>query len=953
MITDKQRQRDYEYTADYQTKSRYTTEQWVNILESGQIEEAALSLLKEVYASYNHAATLLQLSFTNKETEAGILARLNDIGSTLGEVNEMNPEVDFDGNEYWWYLFFWGKNIAEHKTLELKLHPELTEAIGTIWPEMEEAYYAFISNVDRSLQNRFNQEDSVWIAAATLLYERYYCNPGISADDILLMQYEVQTRAQKVYGQDVNVNTITQICNSDERGHRFNYLRDIYKYYRVSFPGEFEGDRERPDPETVDYNSYVYSAFGYITLNQLYDFVEHEYAHLVDESYVELNQSNGFVRLADFLTRQGGSPWRADDNSEQALDLRASGEDCETTFHMLADALIAEYPNFSYAKKASWLLETEHRIPYSFCDLLYIESYAYTGACISFNTIPEGDAVHIEIALNLPFCYDEEAMLDIQDKCNMLTLMTSAAFKVETMNTENYDLIEDSRKIKASVLYPYSDFMAMKEEDIVGLMSSSMEIFASYYTDICQNLYPAPDENAADPLAAALGSKLVYRQAAEVPGPQVIYKETTSSASTDFITKAIQGYGRPQQAAMENETYEAETPVSYSEEPVSLVSQNSVSDPDSMDVPQERDSAPARQASSSSKVTMGSSAAAVPAYSLPAEEKVPVSTHPDRREQGFRLYPKNTLIKGPVKTGKYHEAILHAVGIIEGKDHNMISIEPVPDILDHYMQYVEEGRILHISYPDMLGDGYDGWIEARDGAYVRDGIFKEFANRCAEGRYVVMIEDVDVNWMHLFGETAVLLRENRREGTSSETTITLPRSKEPFRLPSNLYIVATCDSIVSEDTILGAIQQDFFIRHVAPDSSVLRGIRIEGILLERLMATLNLRISYFLGADYQLGEGFFLASPDKDPFISLSRVFREQLIPLFEKWFDGDIERIRYVLGDNGKQRSDTIFYQEMPFRNGLFKGDLPDSFDTGRSIYQINEEAFLNPKSYIDIYES
>ena len=119
------------------------------------------------------------------------------------------------------------------------------------------------------------------------------------------------------------------------------------------------------------------------------------------------------------------------------------------------------------------------------------------------------------------------------------------------------------------------------------------------------------------------------------------------------------------------------------------------------------------------------------------------------------------------------------------------------------------------------------------------------------------------------------------------------------------------------------------------------------------MATLNLRLSYFLGADYQLGEGFFLASPDKDPFISLARVFREQIIPLFEKWFDGDKERIRYVLGDNGKKRNDTIFYQDMPYREGLFKGSIPDSFDTERRIYQINEEAFYNPKSYIDIYES
>ena len=53
----------------------------------------------------------------------------------------------------------------------------------------------------------------------------------------------------------------------------------------------------------------------------------------------------------------------------------------------------------------------------------------------------------------------------------------------------------------------------------------------------------------------------------------------------------------------------------------------------------------------------------------------------------------------------------------------------------------------------------------------------------------------------------------------------------------------------------------------------------------------------FLDVYKRQGEGFFLQSPDKDSFISLCRIFREQLVPLLEKWFDGDIERIRYVLG--------------------------------------------------------
>lgn len=924
MITDKQRQRDYEYDGEYQSKSRYTIEQWNHILNSGQLSEEDILLLKQIYRSFNHAATLLQLAFHDNTTEEGLLTQINAMGALLAQANEIQPETDYEGKDYWWFMFFWGKSMPDG-TLELKLHPELTEAIGALWPEEEERYYAFMNDVERSLQIRYTQEDAVWIAAAVLLYEKYYQNPGISADEILLMQYEIQTRAQKIFGQDTNVNTITQVCNADERGHHFNYLRDIYKYYRVAFPGEFEGDRERPDPENFDYNAYIYSIYGYMTLHQLLDFIEHEYAHLVDEAYVEQNTSNGFVRLADFLTRQGGSPYNMEDTSEQALSVRANGEDCAATFHQLADSLLKEYPNFTYARKGDWYQPSENRLAYIFCDVLYMENYAHTHAGISFLTIPDGDAVNIEIALNLPFCADEETMLRIQDKCNMLTLMTSAPFQVGSMATEGFDLIEDSQKIKASVLYSYDEFKTMAETDIVDMMTTATEILASYYTDICQNYYPAEEEvPSEDPLAAALGSKLKYRPARDVPGPQIVYKQGGISPTTEYVTKVLQGYDVPTEQS--------------NDIPEDI--------PDSSDIPAAV--IPTVTASEISTPDQNSTIIPDPV----SVKKVPPCAHPDRKDQSFHLYPKNTLIRGPLKTAKYHEAMLTAVGIIEGKDSDMMRIEPVPDILEHYKSYVEENRILHLSYPDIDGKGYESFMECRTGQTVHDGIFKDFANHCAEGRYVVMMEEVDMNWMHLFGEATILLRDNRREGTGSETAVTLKYSKESFRLPSNLYIVATCDSNLGEDTILGAISHDFFIRHISPDSSVLRSIRVEGILLERLMATINLRLSYFLGADYQLGEGFFLGEADKDPFISLARVFREQLIPLLEKWFDGDIERIRYVLGDNGKQRPDTIFYQETPFRDNLFKGTIPDSFDTGRCIYQINEDAFFNPKSYIDIYE-
>ena len=933
MITDKQKQRDYEYEAEYQSKSRYTAEQWTNILKSGQIPEEVLARLKEVYSSFNHAATLLQLSFQEHTPQEEILSCFHDAGQVLGEANQLNPEVDYDGQEYWWYLFFWGK-YTEGRMLELKLHPELSEAIGALYPELEEAYYAFMSDVERSLQIRYRQEDAVWIAAAVLLYEKYCQNPEIRADDILLMQYEVQTRSQKVYGQDVNTNTITQVCNADERGHHFNYLRDIYKYYRVSYPGEFEWDRERPDPEEVDYHAYIYSILGYIPLTTVCDFIDHEYKHLMDESYVELTNANGFVRLATFLTRQGGKPFSMEDTSEHALNLRALGDDGTESFHKIGEALCKEYPNFTYAKRGNWYLDKESVINTKLQDILLIDSYVGHHAFIGIQTVTDGDSLHIETSLNLPCIPNEEIMLDIHDKCNMLTLMTAAPFQVNLVPAEPDDLCP-GEKIKASVLYRYDEWKAMPEEDILTLFSTSLEIFASYYTDICQNYYPdlSSEERAAhedgavpeeemDPLAKALGSKLSYRPKADVPDPPIIYKEGGYSPTTDSITKALQGYGNinsSQDSALKDDTTSTK-----------------------------REAPPKEESSPSHFVKKESFEEALPSIA----PKVPVSVHPDRKEQGFRLYPKNILIKGPMKTGKYHEAIMTAVGIIEGKDPNMMKIEPVPDVLEHFQQYSEEGRILHVACPDIDDLGYAGFIERMRGTAVEDGIFKEFANQCSDGRYVVMMEEVDLDWSHLFGETTVLLRENRREGTSSETAVTLSLSKEKFRLPSNLYLVATCDSLVCETTISEAIDLDFFIHPVLPEPEILHGMRIEGISLQRLMTTLNLRLSYFLGADYQLGEGFFLQSPDKDAFISLSRVFREQLLPLLEKWFDGDMEQIRYVLGDNGKTRSDTIFYLETTWKDTLFKGEIPDSFDKGRRIYHRNEEAFYNPKSYIAIYE-
>ena len=111
MITDKQRQRDYEYDGDYQSKSRYTEEQWNNILSSGQLSDEDISLLKQIYGSFNHAATLVQLAFHNKTTEEALLAQVNAMGELLGDKIKA--------------VHFKGKNFAPDGTM---LHTSLEDS---------------------------------------------------------------------------------------------------------------------------------------------------------------------------------------------------------------------------------------------------------------------------------------------------------------------------------------------------------------------------------------------------------------------------------------------------------------------------------------------------------------------------------------------------------------------------------------------------------------------------------------------------------------------------------------------------------------------------------------------------------------------------------------------------------------------------------------------------------
>lgn len=500
MPSNKQILRDRDYYGDYQQKSRYSVEQWEKILSNENfVNPTELGILKEIFASANHAASLSQLSFRHKKDPSYFIEKMNALGKHLGSPNGFSADVDLNGDEYWWYLLFWGKN-TKMSGLEWKLIPELAEAIEYTFPSMEDDYNSYMSEIEHSEQIRYSKEDSVWIASALLLYEKYYTEHPTDVYDLLLMQYEVQQRAQKVHGQDVDVDVITDSCNADSGRCLYPYLRDIDKYWRVTYPGEMEDEILRP--EKIDYNAYILSRFGYIKLSELCEFIETDYCKITDPNYIEIDESNPFYRMISFLRDHGQERYMdlsspTEEDIERFLSIKEQGKDALEAFHSIGQILTDQYPSFIQKEKAGWLERDNITIRSSWLDSFVTADYEHAGPALSIlcgRREEDNQKIICSVVLSFPV-ESPELTEQVLEKCSNLTVLTSANFQVEkTIRLDTLFSTSFGNAIAAYVSFDEQTLLDGNLEEIMIQFETAIQILASYYLDLCETLYQLPEE---------------------------------------------------------------------------------------------------------------------------------------------------------------------------------------------------------------------------------------------------------------------------------------------------------------------------------------------------------------------------------------------------------------------------------------------------------------------------
>lgn len=147
-----------------------------------------------------------------------------------------------------------------------------------------------------------------------------------------------------------------------------------------------------------------------------------------------------------------------------------------------------------------------------------------------------------------------------------------------------------------------------------------------------------------------------------------------------------------------------------------------------------------------------------------------------------------------------------------------------------------------------------------------------------EKNFYIVIDEINRgNISKIFGELITLIEEDKRDNYE----VTLPYSKEKFKIPSNLYIIATMNSTdKSIATIDIALRRRFTFLKMKPNEELVKNEKAN-----KLMKELNEHISKIISEDYALGHSYFMKIENEN---DLEFVKEYKIKPLLEEYFYGD-----------------------------------------------------------------
>lgn len=205
--------------------------------------------------------------------------------NTIIEINhDVDTQTDYDDPKYDKKRFVFGRINGKFQFLGIFERSKVSGNEKNTYRHERIAAGAELTTFELIMISRtFSVNDSVWVAAAAISYEKYHKDGLRNISDYTLSQKAIRERAMQINGANVEAARTSQWCCGDHENHTYPYLRATNEpNRRLAFAGEFGG---REIPENIRKDAKVVTTAGIITVFQLIDFCKSEYKNLVSQSH--------------------------------------------------------------------------------------------------------------------------------------------------------------------------------------------------------------------------------------------------------------------------------------------------------------------------------------------------------------------------------------------------------------------------------------------------------------------------------------------------------------------------------------------------------------------------------------------------------------------------------------------------------------------------------------------
>ncbi|DAB30719.1 MAG TPA: hypothetical protein CFH84_02615 [Sulfurimonas sp. UBA12504] len=276
------------------------------------------------------------------------------------------------------------------------------------------------------------------------------------------------------------------------------------------------------------------------------------------------------------------------------------------------------------------------------------------------------------------------------------------------------------------------------------------------------------------------------------------------------------------------------------------------------------------------------------------------------KENKNLLNIKNIILYGAPGVGKTHNykklvALIEGGDFLENKIFDFIINNKDDEIEEGsvdrlFKQIKDEERLEFITFHQSYS--YEDFIEGfrpneSGNIKLEAGIFKRLCDEAfkqKEQNFYIVIDEINRgNISKIFGELITLIEEDKRDIYE----VTLPYSKEKFKVPSNLYIIATMNSTdKSIATIDIALRRRFTFLKMKPNVALINFPDAKE-LFNKLNDFISDEDKGNLGKDYQLGHSYFMNIASYE---DLEFVKEYKIKPLLEEYFYVDKAKLTEAL---------------------------------------------------------